>query len=109
MLSLQLRGEYLYTANGPGGFRVFDVANMDNKGFSERIITAPVSPLGQRPYVKTTYATGVALPTTSPWTRAQDRNPANQEQPMHPLYDYAYVTDREEGLVVVGRRHACRR
>ena len=53
VLSLQLRGEYLYTANGTGGFRVFDVANIDNKGFSERIITAPVSPLGQRAYVQT--------------------------------------------------------
>jgi len=42
------RGEYLYTANGPGGFEVFDVANVDNKGFSERITSAPVSPLGQR-------------------------------------------------------------
>ena len=34
-----LRGEYLYTANGPGGFEVFDVANIDQKGFSERIVT----------------------------------------------------------------------
>ena len=30
---LVLRGEYLYTANGPGGFEVFDVANIDQKGF----------------------------------------------------------------------------
>ena len=29
---LVLRGEYLYTANGPGGFEVFDVANIDQKG-----------------------------------------------------------------------------
>src|SRR5262249_49943695 len=40
--SLQLRGEYLYTANGPGGLEIFDVAQIDNKGFSERITTAPV-------------------------------------------------------------------
>ena len=26
ILSIQLRGEYLYTANGPGGFRAYDVA-----------------------------------------------------------------------------------
>ena len=57
-----LRGEYLYTANGPGGFEVFDVANIDQKGFSERIVTAPVSPLGQRTYVSNTkFATSVAL------------------------------------------------
>ena len=48
VLSLQQRGEYLYVANGKGGLRVFDIANVDNKGFSERITTAPVSPLGQR-------------------------------------------------------------
>ena len=52
-----LRGEYLYTANGPGGFEVFDVANIDQKGFSERIVSAPVSPLGQRTHVHTKYAT----------------------------------------------------
>jgi hypothetical protein len=64
ILDLALRGEYLYTANGEGGFRVFDVANIDQKGFSERIVTAPVSPLGQRTYVKTKYATSVTLPST---------------------------------------------
>ena len=26
----------------------------------------------------------------------------NKEQPIHPIYSYAFVTDREEGLVVVG-------
>ncbi|HMJ90783.1 MAG TPA: hypothetical protein VK530_13265, partial [Candidatus Acidoferrum sp.] len=46
ILDLTLRGEYLYTANGADGFEVFDVANIDNKGFSERILTAPASPLG---------------------------------------------------------------
>ncbi|MBI3780016.1 MAG: hypothetical protein HY278_02995, partial [candidate division NC10 bacterium] len=64
VLSIQLRGEYLYTANGRGGFRAYDVAQIDQKGFSERIVTAPVSPLGQRLYVKTKYATAVASPTT---------------------------------------------
>ncbi len=48
VLDVQLRGEYAYAAMGPGGFRIYDVANIDNKGFSERMITAPVSPLGQR-------------------------------------------------------------
>jgi hypothetical protein len=101
--SLQLRGEYLYTANGKDGLRVFDVANVDNKGFSERIVTAPVSPLGQRTYVNTKFATGVALPTnmTIHFGRNQKRNPENQEKAMHALYRYVYVTDREEGLVVV--------
>ena len=59
-----LRGEYLYTANGPGGFEAFDVANIDQKGFSERMVSAPVSPLGQRTRIHTKYATSIALPST---------------------------------------------
>jgi len=98
---LTLRGEYLYTANGPDGFEVFDVANIDQKGFSERIVTAPVSPLGQRTYVRTKYATSVALPSTLALDPARTRLPENEEQPIHPLYAYVYVTDREEGLVIV--------
>jgi len=98
--SLQLRGEYLYTAQGKGGFEVYDVANLDNKDFSERVVTAPVSPLGQRTYVRTHDASGVALPTTMPVARRKG-NPANLEQPLHPIYDYAFVSDREEGLIAV--------
>jgi len=36
-----VRGEYLYAAMGKGGFRIFDVANIDNKNFSEKMNTAP--------------------------------------------------------------------
>ncbi|MDZ7359887.1 MAG: hypothetical protein ONB46_04065 [candidate division KSB1 bacterium] len=100
--SLQLRGEYLYTANGEDGFRVYDVANVDNKGFSERVISAPVSPLGQDTQVKTKYATAVALPTNMPIDTKRVHRPENQEQwPIHPLYSYAYITDKYEGLILV--------
>jgi len=47
VLDLQLRGEYLYAALGKGGLRIYDVANIDNKNLSEKMTTAPVSPLGQ--------------------------------------------------------------
>lgn len=101
-LSIQLRGEYLYTANGAGGFRVFDVASIDNKGYSERIVTSPVSPLGQDTHVPTKFATAVALPTNMPIDTRRVHRPENQEQwPIHPLYSYAYITDREEGLILV--------
>ena len=100
-LAVQLRGEYLYTANGSDGLRVFDVANVDNKGFSERFVTAPVSPIGQQAYADTEYATGVALPTNMMIEYGRPQNPANLEQPMSPIYKYAYVSDRVEGLVVV--------
>ncbi|HZV34042.1 MAG TPA: hypothetical protein VFB72_05650 [Verrucomicrobiae bacterium] len=101
ILDLALRGEYLYTANGRGGFRVYDVANIDQKGFSERIVTSPVSPLGQRTHVRTKYATSVALPSTLALDPARTRLPENQEQPIHMLYAYVYITDRDEGLVMV--------
>jgi len=101
--SIQLRGEYLFTAKGEGGFEVFDVANIDNKDFSERIVTAPVSPLGQRTFVRTRFATAVALPTNMPVAPYRDPNPhpGNLETGMHPLYRYAFVSDRYEGLILV--------
>ncbi|MGQ0793520.1 MAG: hypothetical protein ACT4NX_05460 [Deltaproteobacteria bacterium] len=121
VLDIQLRGEYLYTADGAGGFRAFDVSNVDNKGFSERTITAPVSPLGQRTYVKSKYATAVGLPTTMPVdpTRCYriERGgkpfkpeeaipqeaclPENQEQKFSDIYRYVFVTDKYEGLLVI--------
>jgi len=104
VLDVQQRGEYVYAALGPGGFRVYDVANIDNKDFSERIVTAPVSPLGQRLFVKTKYATAVATPTTLGVDPLRTRLPENEEGPIHLMYGFLYVTDREEGLIVVGNR-----
>lgn len=99
--SIQMRGEYLYTAAGPDGFRVYDIANVANKGFSERIVTSPVSPLGQNTHVNTENATGVALPTTMPVAPFKNQLPENKETPMHPVYHYAFISDSEEGLIVV--------
>jgi hypothetical protein len=120
VLQVQLRGEYAYVAAGEGGLRVYDVAQIDQKGFSERITTAPVSPFGQKFYVKTKYATAVAAPSTlavdpARWRMTSDGKMVdpetasrlapdkllNEEQPIHPLYAYLYVTDKFEGLIVV--------
>jgi hypothetical protein len=101
-LDVQLRGEYLYAALGEGGFRAYDVANIENKGFSERIVTAPTSPLGQRLYVKTRFATAVGSPSTLAIDPARSHRPENEEQPIHSMYAFLYVTDRDEGLVVIG-------
>jgi hypothetical protein len=100
VLSVEKRGEYLYTALGPAGMEAFDVANVDNKDFSERIVTAPVSPVGQATYVRSTYATAVALPTNMPIAPYRQTLPENQEQPWHPIYHYAFFTDRYEGLIL---------
>lgn len=99
--SIQLRGEYLYAAEGAGGMVVYDVANVDNKGFSERITTSLNSPLGQRFYIESKYATAIASPTTLGVDPTRPRFPENEEGPIHLLYAFLYVTDREEGLVMV--------
>jgi hypothetical protein len=123
VLQVQLRGEYAYVAAGEGGLRVYDVAQIDQKGFSERIVTAPVSRFGQKFWVKSKYATAVTAPTTlavdpARWRMKSDgsmidpvtanklvgdaRNQlVNQEQPIHPLYAYLYVADKYEGLILV--------
>ena len=102
VLDVQARGEYAYAATGSGGLRVYDIANIDNKGFSERITTAPVSPIGQRFFVPTKDAVAVASPTTLGVDPLRQQLPDNEEQPIHLLYGFLYVADKEEGLVVIG-------
>jgi len=104
VLDVQQRGEYVYAALGEGGFRAYDISNIDNKDFSERLVSAPVSPLGQRLYVKTKYATAVATPTTLGVDPLRARNPDNEEQAIHLMYGFLYVTDRDEGLIVIGNK-----
>lgn len=99
--TIQLRGEYLFTTAGEGGFRVYDVANIANKGFSERIVTAPVSPLGQDTHVSSKNATSFALPTTMPIAPFREQLPENMETPLAAIYHYAAVVDSEEGLILV--------
>ncbi|HXF80898.1 MAG TPA: hypothetical protein VN598_18670 [Usitatibacter sp.] len=100
-----LRGEYLYAAEGKGGLRVYDVASIGNKGVSQRIVTAPFSPLGDDTHVGSRDATCVALPTNQPINPARNDSERmraeNQEQRMHPVYHYAVVTDAAEGLILV--------
>jgi hypothetical protein len=118
VLQVQLRGEYAYVAAGEGGLRVYDVAQIDQKGFSERIVTAPVSRFGQKFYLKTKYAAAVAAPSTlavdpARWRLSTDGKMIapvdvlkekdrllNEEQPIHPLYAYLYIADKHEGLVL---------
>jgi len=104
---VQLRGEYLFAAEGAGGMRVYDVASIANKGISQRIITAPFSDRGQRTHIPSKNATCVALPTNQPIAperfRANEQlmREVNLEQPFHPIYDYAVISDSEEGLILV--------
>lgn len=102
ILQVQARGEYLYAACGSGGFRVFDMAFIDDKGFSQRVTTAPVSPLGQQFYVPTRYATAIAAPTTLAPDPTRNQLAENREQAVHSLYAYIYIADKYEGLILVG-------
>ncbi|MFZ4687638.1 MAG: hypothetical protein ACOYLS_00230 [Polymorphobacter sp.] len=115
---IQHRGEYLFVAEGKGGFRAYDIANIGNKGVSEKIVRAPFSPLGHDTHIKSPNATCMALATNQPIAvlrndkmqgeqaqRAKGEVPAdplggmNQEQPFHPVYRYAFITDAIEGLI----------
>jgi hypothetical protein len=116
---LQLRGEYMFVAEGKGGFRVLDAASISNKGISQRLISAPFSPLGHDTHVASKNATCMALPTNQPIAPLRNEAmqkmmvkdlatgadvsllQANQEQTFHPLYSYAVITDSEEGLILV--------
>jgi len=102
VLDVQARGEYLYAATGKGGLRVYDIANVDNKDFSQRTTTAPVSPIGQHFYVKTKYAQAVASPSTLAIDPLRTHRPENEEQHAHLMYGFLYVADKYEGLVIVG-------
>ncbi|HEX4545652.1 MAG TPA: hypothetical protein VH110_04780 [Candidatus Acidoferrum sp.] len=102
VLDIQTRGEYAYAATGAGGLRVYDIANIDNKGFSEKVTTAPVSPMGQRFFVPTKNALAVASPSTLAVDPLRQQLPENEEQPIHLLYGFLYIADKEEGLVIIG-------
>ena len=101
---LQLRGEFVYVAEGKNGMRVYDAANIANKGYSQRFQTALFSPLGDDSRIKSKNATCVSLLTTQPIRPAQNTGDLmrieNLEQPFSPIYGYAYITDAEEGLIL---------
>ena len=101
ILQVQPRGEFLYAACGEAGLRVFDIAFIDNKSFSERITTAPVSPLGQQFYLPTKFAAAVAAPCTPAPDPTRSHQDANREGKVHPLFGYLYVADKCEGLILV--------
>jgi hypothetical protein len=84
---------------------VYDVASIANKGVSQRIVTAPFSPLGHDTHVPARDARCVALPTNQPVNPARNAGElmrgVNQEQAMHPIYSYAAIADAAEGLILV--------
>ncbi len=101
-MQVQLYGEYLLAASGSGGFQVFDIANVGNKDFAQRIVTAPFA--SQRMRVGSRNATGLAIGSPAPLDLKRVQLPVNEEQPIAPIYGYAFVSDAVEGLIVVDIR-----
>ena len=80
------------------------MASVANKDVSDKVLTAPFSPLGQNMHVESKNATCMALPTNqsiAPLRNTADMRAMNQEQAFHPIYNYAVITDAEEGLILV--------
>ncbi|MDZ4812750.1 MAG: hypothetical protein SGI99_09085 [Pseudomonadota bacterium] len=102
---LQHRGEYLYVAEGGRGTRIYDIASIANKGFAQRIVSGTASEAGQDTHIESRNATCVVLPTTQPIHPARNQGDlmrvTNQEQAFASIYNYAYITDAEEGLILV--------
>ena len=70
--------------------RVYDIASIGNKGVSQRIISAPFSPLGHDTHIPSKNATCVALPTNQAINPKRNEGDlmriTNQEQPFLPIY-----------------------
>ena len=98
---VQMYGEYLLSAAGHNGFIVYDIANVANKGFNQRIVTAPFSRVGQSLFVRTKDATGVAIGSPAPLDPKRKQLSVNEELPIAPLFGYAFISDRVEGLITV--------
>ncbi len=99
--NIATRGEFVFVADGPGGFRVYDRANIANKAKAQKLVKTQNSGFGQDTHIKTKFATDVALPSTVPMNPDRPQRPENLETPVADLFRYAFVTDLKEGLIVV--------
>jgi len=101
---LQARGEYLYAAEGASGMIAYDIASIANKSVADKILSGPFGPMGHDTRVRSKNATCVALPTNQPIQPLKNQGElmrvTNEEQPFHPIYHYAFISDAEEGLIL---------
>jgi hypothetical protein len=94
------RGEWIFVADGPGGFKVYDSANIDSKRTSQKVLLAPFA-LGNQVVVHTKNATGMDMPGTGPMDLNRPQLDLNHEQVRWQGFRYAFVSDSQEGLIVV--------
>ncbi len=99
--ALTYRGEYLLSAEGSGGFKLYDIANINNKAVAQRIVQAVNSPFGERTEVPSPDATFAYFPSSLPVHYGRKMPEENQEQPLHAIFRFALGTDRQDGLVLI--------
>lgn len=98
--SIQKYFEYLFVADGPNGVRIFDVANIANKGFAQRLIEEPFSNFGHSSRLPSKDARSIAFASILPIDPERSQRPENLEQTVSKIFGYAYVADAVEGLLV---------
>ncbi|HVO29347.1 MAG TPA: hypothetical protein VMV18_01370 [bacterium] len=99
--SIAILGEFALVAEGRKGLVVYDVANVANKNAAQPIVRKPTTWIGQSLWARTPDAAWVALPTTLPTDDMRDTGKDRHEPKVAPYFRYAFVADRQKGLVVV--------
>ena len=99
------QGEYAYVADGRGGMAVYDIAFIGDKSDTpaQRLSDNRKALLDAGIRLSTKDAAHIALPSSTPMAlqRNRHRDPGDLEQTIHPLFGYAAVADRQEGLILV--------
>jgi outer membrane protein OmpA-like peptidoglycan-associated protein len=101
IVSVVVRGEYAISAEGSDGFRLYDIANINNKQDAQRIVQHVNSPLGEGSVVKSPDATSIYLPSSLPMALGRRTLSQNHEAPIHEIFRYALGTDRKDGLLLI--------
>ena len=84
---IAVRGEYVFVADGPGGLRVYDRANISNASKAPRLVQAVNSPAGERTRVPSRDATSIALPSNLPMNPDLLQLEINLETPVADICD----------------------
>lgn len=93
--------EWVFVADGPGGFKVYDIANVHNKDVANKIVSSGISPLGQSQNVKTKMAMWIDVASINPVDPSRPQRPENEEQTVPMFYRYGYLADFYEGLILI--------
>jgi len=101
IVGLAVRGEYVISAEGSAGFKLYDIANINNKQFAQRIVQHVNSPLGEGSVVHSPDATSIFFPSSLPVALDRVVMSQNREQQIHELYRYALATDSKDGLLLI--------